>query len=70
MPISRLLAKKEKENVSLIALIDDISETKNGNVIITAEDLTGRIKVVFSKNKKNSAKFFLHLSNQLTSNLS
>ncbi|HLD39794.1 MAG TPA: metallophosphoesterase [Candidatus Nanoarchaeia archaeon] len=53
MPISRLLAKKEKENVSLIALIDDISETKNGNLILTAEDLTGRIKVVFSKNKKD-----------------
>lgn len=52
MPIGRLLGKKEKESVSVIALIDEISETKNGNVIITAEDLTGRIKVVFSKNKK------------------
>jgi len=52
MPISRLLSKKEKEAVSIIALIDDIGETKNGNLILTAEDLTGRIKVVFSKNKK------------------
>ncbi len=52
MPISRILGKKEKENVSIIALIDDISETKNGNIILTAEDLTGRIKVIFSKNKK------------------
>ncbi len=52
MPISRILSKKEKENVSIIALIDDISETKNGNIILTAEDLTGRIKVIFSKNKK------------------
>ncbi len=52
LPISRLLSKKEKEAVSIIALIDDIGETKNGNLILTAEDLTGRIKVVFSKSKK------------------
>ena len=53
LPVGRLLTKKEKEKVSIIALIDDISETKNGNIIMTAEDLTGRIKVVFSKNKKD-----------------
>jgi len=53
MPISRLLGKKEKEKVSIIALIENISETKNGNVIMTAEDVTGRMKVVFSKNKKD-----------------
>ncbi|MDO8510865.1 MAG: metallophosphoesterase [Nanoarchaeota archaeon] len=53
MPISRLLAKKEKENVSTIALIEEISETKNGNVMVTAEDMTGRIKILFSKNKKD-----------------
>lgn len=53
MPISRLLAKKEKENVSTIALIEEINETKNGNVIVTAEDLTGKIKILFSKNKKD-----------------
>lgn len=52
MPINRLLAKKEKENVSTIALIEEISETKNGNIILTVEDLTGKIKVLFSKNKK------------------
>src|SRR3989344_138302 len=52
MPISRLLAKKEKENVSTISLIEEISETKNGNIMVTAEDLTGRIKILFSKNKK------------------
>lgn len=52
MPINRFLFKREKENVSLIALVEDISETKNGNIIITAEDLSGRIKVIFSKNKK------------------
>ena len=52
MPISRLLAKKEKENVSTIVLVEEISETKNGNIIISAEDATGRIKIIFSKNKK------------------
>ncbi|MBI2581584.1 metallophosphoesterase [Candidatus Woesearchaeota archaeon] len=52
MPISRLLTKKEKENVSIITLIDEIGETKNGNLILTVEDLTGKIKVMISKNKK------------------
>ncbi len=52
MSISRLLNKKEKENISLIALVEEIGETKNGNIVVTAEDVTGRIKVVFSKSKK------------------
>src|SRR3989344_4456917 len=54
MPINRLLTKKEKESVSIISLIDNIGETKNGNIILTVEDLTGKIKVVFSKNKKET----------------
>ncbi len=52
LPIGRLLVKKEKENVSIIALVDEISETKNGNLILTAEDPTGKMKILFSKNKK------------------
>jgi len=50
--INRVLAKKEKEEVSIIGLVDDIGETKNGNLIITLEDLTGKIKVVIGKSKK------------------
>lgn len=41
MSISRLLNKKEKENISLIALVEEIGETKNGNIVVTAEDVTG-----------------------------
>ncbi len=52
MPISRLLAKKEKENVAVIALVDEISETKNGNLVLTIEDPTGKMKTILSKNKK------------------
>ncbi len=52
MPISRLLAKKEKENVALIGLIDEISETKNGNLALSVEDPTGKMKVIISKNKR------------------
>ncbi len=52
MPISRLLSKKEKEKISLIGLIEEINETKNGNIMISLEDPTGLIKVVISKSKK------------------
>ena len=50
--INRVLSKKDKEEVSIIGLVDEIGETKNGNLIITLEDLTGKIKVVIGKTKK------------------
>lgn len=50
--INRILGKREKENVSIIAIINDIGETKNGNVVVDVEDQTGKIKVIFSKIKK------------------
>lgn len=50
--INRLLGKKEKESVAVIGLVSDIGETKTGNIILTIEDLTGEIKVLISKNKK------------------
>ncbi len=52
MPINRILGKKEKESISIIGIIEDISETKNGNLMLTIEDPTGRIKAVISQNKK------------------
>ncbi|MBI2662206.1 DNA-directed DNA polymerase II small subunit [Candidatus Woesearchaeota archaeon] len=52
MTINRILTKKEKETVSLIGLVEEISETKNGNLIITLEDPTGKIKTIISKNRK------------------
>ena len=50
--IGRLAGKKEEQSLSVIGLVDDIHETQNHNLIITLEDLTGKIKVLFSKNKK------------------
>jgi DNA polymerase II small subunit len=49
--ISRVLEKKEKEKVSVIGLVEEVGTTKNGNIIITLEDNTGRIKILASKNK-------------------
>ena len=50
--INRVLQKKEKEQVSIIGLVEEIGETKNGNLVITLEDKTGKIKVIISKSKK------------------
>jgi len=52
LTINRAFSKKEKEKVSLIGIIAEISTTKNGNLMIILEDLTGRINVLISKSKK------------------
>ncbi|MBW3003639.1 metallophosphoesterase [Candidatus Woesearchaeota archaeon] len=49
--INRILAKKDKENTSLIGLINEKAVSKNNNIILTVEDSTGSIKVVINKNK-------------------
>lgn len=49
--ISRLSNKKEREQVSIIGMVKDKQSTKNGNYILTVEDMTGEIKVLVSKNK-------------------
>ncbi|MBU1111260.1 MAG: DNA-directed DNA polymerase II small subunit [archaeon] len=51
--INRLRMKKERENVSIIGVISDIAETKNSNLIITLEDLTGEIKILINKSKED-----------------
>lgn len=51
MGISRLLFKKEKENIAIMGLVEEIAETKNGNLMVTIEDLTGKIKVFISNAK-------------------
>lgn len=51
LTINRILGKKEKENISLIGLVGEISTTKSGNLMATIEDPTGEIKVLFSKNR-------------------
>ncbi len=51
LSIGRVLDKKDSEKVSIIGLVSDISETKNGNLMLTLEDLSGSIKVLINKNK-------------------
>jgi len=51
--ISRILNKKERENVSLIGLVFDKSYTKNNNLMLTIEDITGSIKVLANKGKES-----------------
>ena len=50
--ISRLKHKSEKDTVSIIAMVKEKQETKNGNIILTVEDPSGEIKVLASKNSK------------------
>jgi DNA polymerase II small subunit len=51
--VSRLKGKQEKERVALIGYITDKVDTKAGNIMITLEDLTGTVKVVFSKSRED-----------------
>jgi len=50
--IARLINKQDKETVSIIAMITEKRMTKNENLIVTVEDNTGQINVIFSKNKQ------------------
>jgi len=51
LSIKRIKQKKEKDNLSLIGLVNEIATTKNGNLILTVEDKTDTIKVLVNKNK-------------------
>ncbi len=51
LSIGRVLAKSEKETVSIIGVVMDIAQTKAGNLMITLEDLTGQIKLISTKSK-------------------
>jgi DNA polymerase II small subunit len=51
--INRLPSRKIQDRVVLLGVISEIKRTKNGNVIITLEDTTGTIEVLFMKNKKD-----------------
>lgn len=48
--ISRISGKGNREEVSIIGMVSDKQHTKNGNCIITVEDMTGNIKVLVNKN--------------------
>lgn len=48
--IRRLSEKSERETVSIIGMVYEKNETKNGNIAFTLEDLSGFFKVIVSKN--------------------
>ncbi len=51
--ISKILNKNNKESVSLIGLVNDKALTKNGNFLLTLEDLSGSINVLINKDNKD-----------------
>lgn len=51
--INRLNQKREREQTALIGIVTDKQETKTGKMMLTVEDLTGRIKVVVSPNSES-----------------
>ncbi|MBN1544243.1 metallophosphoesterase [Candidatus Woesearchaeota archaeon] len=48
--INRLNQKREREQIALIGMITDKQETKTGKIMLTAEDMTGKIKAIVSQN--------------------
>ncbi|MBW3012395.1 metallophosphoesterase, partial [Candidatus Woesearchaeota archaeon] len=51
--INKLLAKKDKAEMSLIGIILNIQKTKNGHIMLTLEDKTGSINVLVNKNRQD-----------------
>jgi DNA polymerase II small subunit len=49
--IGRVLNKRDRETVSIIGMVSDISVTSKGNYMITLEDPTGEIKAIVSQSK-------------------
>ncbi len=49
--INKLAAKKEKEEVSVIGMVEVKQTTKNGNLLLMIEDPTGRKTILVNKNK-------------------
>ena len=51
LTINRVLAKSEREAVSIIGVVVEIAQTKTGNLMITIEDLTGQMRGIVTKSK-------------------
>lgn len=52
--IARIQGKKEREHVSLIGMVEEVGTTKSGNIMISLEDLTGRVKILIKKEDAES----------------
>ncbi len=51
LPLGRLRQKKEKDLISVIGMVMEINSTKNGNIILSLEDLTGEAKCFCMKSR-------------------
>jgi DNA polymerase II small subunit len=51
LPARRITTKNDRESVAFIGLITETNETKNGNIIIQAEDPTGTLTLIAHKSK-------------------
>ncbi|MBI2670963.1 DNA-directed DNA polymerase II small subunit [Candidatus Woesearchaeota archaeon] len=51
--INRLFNKNNREEVSIIGIVSDKMVSKNDNILLVVEDLTGYISVLVNKNKKD-----------------
>ncbi|MBW3018498.1 metallophosphoesterase, partial [Candidatus Woesearchaeota archaeon] len=49
--INKLMNKQSKEEVTIIGMVNEISETKNGHIMLKLEDMTGSINVLINKNR-------------------
>lgn len=49
--ISKIMNKQEKEGITIIGMVSSKQTTKNGNLLLTLEDLTGQKRVIINKNK-------------------
>jgi len=49
--MNKIINKKEKENLSIIGMVNDKQTTKNGNLLLILEDPTGLMRVLVNKNK-------------------
>jgi len=52
IPIGEALRGKKNEETSVVGMVTEKNESKKGNLILTVEDDTGRIKVFFSGSKE------------------
>lgn len=50
--ISRIKSKKERDSVAFIGMVYSKSVTKNNNILLTMEDISGKINVLVSDKKK------------------
>jgi len=49
--INRVFSRRDREDIHLIGIVQDIRKTKNSNYIVVLEDLTGSVTLIINKSK-------------------